>query len=375
MNIGFDAKRAFHNATGLGHYSRDLIRLLANELPENQYFLFNPKPGKVAFQIHWPHVHEIRPSGPITKHFGNFWRQYGIQKEVKKHQLDVFHGLSAELPPEIEKLGIKTLVTVHDLIFERFPEFYGSVDVGIYRKKTMRAALVANHIIAVSLQTKMDLINFYKIPEEKISVVYQGCHPIFQTKPDPSKSKQVLEKYNLPPDFVLTVGTIEARKNLLTAVAAIKNLPDVHLVAVGKKKPYAQKVQQFIAQNELENRVHLLENVSLEELHVLYHSAKFFLYPSIIEGFGIPLLEAQFSGLPVICSKGGCFAEAGGTHSIYLEAKEVKDWQEAIALLWQDADKRKEMVLAGTAHIQKFTPEAIAAQLKGFYKHFLTDED
>ena len=375
MNIGFDAKRAFHNATGLGHYSRDLIRLLANELPENQYFLFNPKPAKVAFNLQWPYVLEIRPSGPIAKHFGNFWRQYGIQREVKKYQLDVFHGLSAELPPDIEKLGIKTLVTVHDLIFERFPEFYGAVDTSIYRKKTMRAAQIADHVIAVSLQTKMDLINFYKIPEEKISVIYQGCHPIFQTSPNAQQRAAVLAKYDLSENFAFTVGTIEARKNLMTAVAAIKDLPEVQLVAIGKKKAYAQKVQQFVSQNGLSNRVHLLENVPLEDLHVLYHCAKIFLYPSIIEGFGIPLLEAQFSGLPVICSKGGCFAEAGGAHSIYLEAKEVGYWQEAIAQLWHDADKRKEMQLAGAAHIKKFTPAAIAAQLKSFYQNFLADEN
>lgn len=375
MNIGFDAKRAFHNATGLGHYSRDLIQLLAAHLPEHHYFLFNPKAGKIPFQPLQANVLEVRPSGSLAKRFGNFWRQLGIQKEVKKYQLDVFHGLSAELPPEIEKLGIKTLVTVHDLIFERFPEFYSTIDAGIYRKKTLRAATVADHVLAVSLQTKMDLINFYKIPEEKISVVYQGCHPIFGTVPDLAQLEHVRKKYQLPAHFALTVGTIEPRKNLLTAAAAIEPHQNIYLVAVGRKKKYAHKVAQYAERSGFGNRLLILEDVPLSDLHALYHLAKIFVYPSIIEGFGIPLLEAQFSGLPVICSKGGCFAEAGGNHSIYLETNEVPAWSEAIAQLWLDAPKRAEMQQAGFAHVQKFTPEAIANQLVTFYQNFLMHAD
>jgi glycosyltransferase involved in cell wall biosynthesis len=372
MKIGFDAKRAFHNATGLGHYSRDTIRHVAQRFPDATCYLFNPAPASLPASLALPNITEIRPESPLEKASGSLWRRYGISKHVKKLGLDLYHGLSAELPADIEKTSVKKLVTIHDLIFERYPQFYKKVDASFYRSKTIHAAQIADLILAVSLQTKMDLINFYKIPEEKIHVCYQGYHPIYSTNPDYETLQRVKEQFQLHQPFCLFVGTIEARKNLLTAVKAIAPLPEVQLVAVGRNTAYGREVLRYATANGLQHRVKFIEGLDLKSLHALYHLARLFVYPSIIEGFGIPLLEAQASGLPVISSKGGCFAEAGGPHSRYLEYGEVADWTAAINALWHDEGSRNQMQIAGLVHARKFSDAPIADNLASTYSEILS---
>jgi glycosyltransferase involved in cell wall biosynthesis len=371
MKIGFDAKRAFHNSTGLGHYSRDTIRLIAKSFPEATCFVFNPKSAPTPEALKSANILIVKPEGAFEKISGSLWRRYGITRVVKPLGLDLYHGLSAELPVNIEKTGVRTVVTIHDLIFERYPQFYSRVDLSFYRNKTHHAAMIADHILAVSLQTKMDLINFYKIPEEKIQVLYQGFHPIYNTLPDAHVLEQVQRQHQLQAPFCLFVGTIEARKNLLTVLKAIQPLPDVHLVAVGRSTPYTKEVVHYAHANGLSNRLKILENIDLKTLHAIYHLARIFVYPSIIEGFGIPLVEAQACGLPIISSKGGCFAEAGGPHSLYLEYGEVSDWSDAIKGLWNDETQQRTMKAKGLTNAARFNESAIGGALADAYRQIL----
>ncbi len=180
MNIGFDAKRAFHNSTGLGHYSRTLIRSLADCYPEHQYYLFNPKPSSL-FSFPEKNIQEVRPASFINNIFSSVWRSSWVKNDLKKYKIDIYHGLSHEIPVGIQKTGIKSVVTIHDLIHERHPEQYNAIDVKIYNKKFRYACANADKIIAISEQTKKDIIEFYKTPEEKITVCYQSCNPAFST--------------------------------------------------------------------------------------------------------------------------------------------------------------------------------------------------
>ena len=178
MKIGFDAKRAYHNHTGLGHYSRTLIRSLSEYYPEHQYYLFNPAASSV-FKFQSGNIHEIKPTSLLDRMFPSAWRSSRVKTDLLKYEIGLYHGLSHEIPLGIQRTNIKSVVTIHDLIHERFPEQYNAVDVKIYNRKFRNACENANKIIAISEQTRNDIIQYYNIPSSKIEVCYQSCNPSF----------------------------------------------------------------------------------------------------------------------------------------------------------------------------------------------------
>jgi glycosyltransferase involved in cell wall biosynthesis len=180
----------------------------------------------------------------------------------------------------------------------------------------------------------------------------------------------VQQKFNLPDKFILNVGTIEERKNILTGIKAIKDL-DTHLVIVGAETSYTQKVKDYIAANNIVRKVTFLKGVSNEELAMLYQLAQLFIYPSLFEGFGIPIIEALFSGTPVITSKDGCFSEAGGPFSIYVDANNVEELKQAIQLVLSDDDLQASMIKQGYDYAQRFTPQYIGNSFMAIYNQCL----
>ena len=368
MNIGFEAKRVFHNTTGLGNYSRDLVRILHRYAPQNHYFLYNPKASKkILFENPGPEVEEKRPSGAFYTFFPNLWRRFGIINHLKRDHIDLFHGLSGELPVGLDKAGIKSVVTIHDVLFLRYPEFYSFIDRNIYFRKFKHAAEAADTVIAISEQTKKDIVQYLGIPENKITVVYQGCHQAFKETYSATQKEALIKKYQLPKQFILNVGTIEARKNILVAVKALKNI-DTTLVLVGRKTAYTKEITRFIAENKIEQKVIFLEGLSSEELAILYQLADLFIYPSLFEGFGIPIIEALFSNTPVITSIGSCFPEAGGPSTCYINPTSVDDIAEAIRKILDDKALQQKMGEDGHVYAQKFTDETIAKNLIKVYQ-------
>ena len=239
------------------------------------------------------------------------------KENLVKHKVDLFHGLSQEIPKR--KGGkLKYVVTIHDLIFLRHPETYKAVDRKIYDKKFRYAAKESDLIIAISEQTKQDLLEFYQADESKIRVVYQSCHDQFKTEIDKESRQTILEKYKLPSDYILYVGTLEQRKNFATLVRAAAGL-DIPIVAVGRKTNYQSTIDQAAKDGGMEHKVIYLEGIPFSDLPAIYQSATVFCYPSIFEGFGIPIIEALYSKVPVITSAGGVFPEAGGEHSYYVD--------------------------------------------------------
>jgi glycosyltransferase involved in cell wall biosynthesis len=178
MKIGFDAKRLFCNHRGLGNYSRDLIRLLNAYFPENHYDLYTPK-VEIDFQINSKNTSVIQPTGIYKLLPSSVWRTYGMNAEIQRHDNEVFHGLSQELPIGIEKLKIKKVITFHDAIFVRYPELYPSSYRKIFTSKNIRSCKIADNIIAISEQSKKDAIEFFNADPAKVDVVYQGCNNIF----------------------------------------------------------------------------------------------------------------------------------------------------------------------------------------------------
>lgn len=372
MNIGFEAKRVFHNKTGLGNYSRDLVRILATYFPENTHFLYNPKKYKKAlFVLNTTNVLEKNPISKFNQKFKNLWRQKTIVKDLVKDNIAVFHGLSGELPSGLQKKGIKSVVTIHDLIFVRYPNLYSFFDRKIHFYKFKKAANRANLVIAISEQTKKDIISYLHIDANKIKVIYQGCQDVFKREFSENEKQFVSKKFNLPKTFVLNVGTIEERKNALTIVKAIKNL-DVHLVLIGKQTDYTQKIHHYISENKLENRVHFVKDLSSEELAITYQLASVFVYPSIFEGFGIPIIEALYSKTPVITNKNGVFPEAAGPNSLYIEPFDVADLTAKITSVLSDTLLVKKMKQEGLKFAQQFNDDVIAANIMNCYQQVLS---
>ena len=376
MRIGFDAKRAFLNNTGLGNYSRDAIRVLSNFYTDNKYFLYTPMEKqniRLSFLDDRINTFVRSPETLLNKALKSYWRSKSIIRDLFTNKIDIYHGLSHELPLGIEKTKIKTVVTIHDLIFIRYPHLFRTIDKKIYYKKCKSACQRADKIIAISQQTKQDIIDFFYIPEERIEVVYQGCNAIFH-HPIADKIKQAVKvKYNLPNDYLLSVGAIEDRKNLLTILKTLKELPNQKLVVIGKGKAYRIKCLRFISKHKLSNRVLFLSRLNLSEMAVIYQNAQILIYPSIFEGFGIPILEALFSNTPVITSKDGCFSEAGCSSTKYINPLSVEQMKEAILEILNSEELQKEMKKNGLEHAQNFTDDKIANNLMTVYKTLLIE--
>ncbi len=366
MKIGFDGKRAANNLTGLGNYSRSLIYQLAKHFPRHEYHVYTPK-----VKDH-PQISSFFESRSITLQRANkgfLWRSFGILKQLQSDHISLYHGLSQELPFGISSSGIAGVVTIHDLIYIRFPQYFPFIDRQIYRFKGQYACKHADGIIAISERTRQDLIECFNVPPEKIQVIYQSCDDSFKSPFDHQRLQAIRRKYDLPERFILNVGTIEARKNQLLLVKAMTALPqDCQLILIGKQQDYASKVHAEIARLGLQGRVRFLKDVSFLDLPGIYQLAKIFAYPSIYEGFGIPIIEALYSGVPVVAATGSCLEEAGGPDSIYVEPDDVEALSSALNLLLTSPDTSRDMVEKGLTFVQKFNNDVIAGQLMTYYE-------
>ncbi len=370
MKIGFDAKRLFLNHTGLGNYSRDLVRGILEQAKENDYFLYTTGGEidlKTKFLKDYRNAEIVYPSG-LYKKMKSYWRSVKLERELIKNGVEVYHGLSHEIPRKNKLSKIKYVVTIHDLIFLRFPENYNRIDRKIYKKKVEYACKTADKIIAISEQTKRDLMEFLNVPENKIEVIYQSCASSFHHISDYRYRDLVSKRYNLPENYILYVGTIGKRKNLATLIEAIgKSNTKLPLVAVGKQTDYTKEVMAMIDKYNLGNQVALLQNVSFLDLPSIYQSANLFVYPSFFEGFGIPVLEALYSKTPVIAATGSCLEEAGGPNSIYIDPKSSDELASAIDRVIENPELQLEMKEKGFEYAQNFTSEKQAKEVLAIY--------
>lgn len=369
LRIGFDAKRAFLNNTGLGNYSRSVIESLSLYFPENKYLLYTPERKENSRTKGLLHKENISIHVPKIPFLKSWWRSKFVVKQLLKDEIDIYHGLSHELPAGIQNTGIRTVVTIHDLIFLRYPQYYKAADRKIYELKFRNACKYADKIIAISEQTKRDIIHFFGADTSKIEVIYQTCHPSFMKECNEANLSAVKAKYGLPGNFILNVGTIEERKNALLIAKALKHLSsEIKLVLIGKETKYVAQLKSFLRQEQLEDRVMSLQDIDFKYLPAIYQLAKVFVYPSEFEGFGIPVLEALYCGCPVIAATGSCLEEAGGPNSIYISPKDEIALSKAIEKVLKNDELRAEMITAGKKYASGFTEEVHARNIMKVYE-------
>ena len=366
MKIAFDAKRFFHNASGLGNYSRDLVRILSQYTEGSAFLLLAERPserGKSLLKLPGVSFHPIK---------GTLARQLQMGKQAQRLGADLFHGLSGELPLRWDKTPIKKVVTIHDLIFMRYPKYYSFFDRWIHYYKFKAAAHSADRIVAISKATKDDIIKYLGVEEKKIKVIYQGCHEVFKKEWSSAQLQAVREKYSLPEQFILSVGTIEERKNLLTVVKALEGT-GVSLVVVGKETKYKRKIEQFISKHKMQEQVHFLEGVGMEQLAVLYTLSTVFIYISRYEGFGIPLIEALFSGTAVITSNRSSLPEAAGPGALYVDPENLSDVRSKIRFLFDHPEERARLERMGREYVERYQDEVIAREMNALYLETLSE--
>ena len=381
--IGFDAKRIVRNGTGLGSYSRTLVNSLSALPCDMQLRLYTPDMGRddlrqqiemrQGVEFVYPTNIPLQSKGLIARVRRDWWRTRGIVKDLQRDGIGIYHGLSGELPVGLKKAGIKGVVTIHDLIFLRHPEYYHPWDVAIYRHKFHATLREACRVVAISECTKRDILAFGDFPEDHIGLIYQSCGTRFKVRCTEEKKQEVKERYNLPERFILNVGTIEERKNAFLAVKALQHLPqDVALVIVGRTTPYAEKViKPYIQKNKLEERVIILHGIPNEDLPAIYQRAECFVYPSRYEGFGIPIIEAVQSQLPVIAATGSCLEEAGGPDNLYVSPDDDQGMANAILHSMKGAEGRKQRIENSIQYVQRFENSNVAQQMLDLYTNLL----
>lgn len=368
MRIGFDAKRLFFNNRGLGNYSRSTVSLLMRYAPQHSYTLFSPRACPLYGDDLAARLPVITPTG-FDALAPAIWRSHTMGRTLSRCRIDLYHGLCHEVPSDIKTTNVRSVVTMHDLIFVRYPHLYTAAERFAFNKKYKHSCLCADRIIAISEQTRNDLTEIWNIDPAKIDVVYQGCSPRFAEKADQQTLHEVRELYSLPQQYLLYVGAIEERKNLGLVLRAMAEYNiDIPLVACGASTPYEYQLRSYISAHGLRSRVRFLHGVPFKHVPALYQMSHALVYPSRFEGFGIPIIEALTSGIPCITTRGGVFMETGGNACRYVGPDQVDEMAQALDEVINDNDMRQRMIDRGFRHITRFSESSIARNLMAVYQ-------
>ena len=370
--IAYDAKRIVRNATGLGNYSRTLVNDLSRTLPSDcRMLLYAPDRGRDDLRsqiIETDRLRYVFPAKPLGAIRRAVWRSWGIVKDLRRDGVNLFHGLSGELPIGIKASGIPSVVTIHDLIFLRYPEYYNPIDVAVYKAKFQLTCREADRIIAISRCTALDIVEFGDVDPKRIDIIYQSCGSRFSSIVSEEQADSVRRQYALPQRFILNVGTIEERKNILLAVKALPMLPDdLHLVVVGRRTKYTDAVERWARKNNVAHRLHILSGVDNTALTAIYQMAESFVYPSRYEGFGIPIIEAIQSRLPVVACTGSCLEEAGGPDCLYVDPDNAEECAAALKQTLRGAEFRDARIMRSREYVRRFENTDTARQVIKVY--------
>ncbi len=366
MRIGFDAKRIYDNTTGLGSYGRSLMHNLMRWFPQYEYKLFV---HKNYFRNSSFKYREFVSNSIISEHyFPPLWRSADILKDISQQHIDIYHGLSNELPFSIPK-NIQSVVTIHDIIFQKFPDDFALLDRKVFSYKTKRACEEASAVVAVSTNTRNDLIEEFKVPENKIFVIPPTWGREYEYKYTNWFKELLRQKYNIPYDFILSVGSGSYRKNLKVVIDALScpENSEFQLVVVSHQSDSLTEIENYILNKEVRHRVHFLKNIPWYELPGIYCMAKCVVYPSFYEGFGLPIIEGLKMGVPVITSNNSSLMETGGPGAVYLDAKDTEAWMDAINKVMIDTEFSSDLVQKGKEYIKRYIPQVITSSMVDLY--------
>ena len=373
MRICIDASPAVHHRAGLGRYAQELTSALLAADTDNEYVAFyhSPEDAQIDPPLdRIPHLTSRLDTKPwrFAALLGQFLH---ISQDRMFPGIDLFHATDHLLPRLTQ---VKTVFTLHDLIFRLYPEMHKPLNRWFLTLVMPRFLRAADAVIAVSEHTKRDAVRFYGLDEAKIHVIYEGVNPRFRPAP-PEATAGVRHAYTLPENFILSLGTIEPRKNLTLLLEAYRILrdrgSDLRLVIVGKKGWLYEGFFRRLRELGLEDKITFTGFVPDADLPAIYSAADLFVFPSLYEGFGLPVLEAMACGAPVVTSNSSSLPEVAGDAALLVDPTSVGDLAEAMNALMQNEDLQRTLKTKGPRQAAKFSWNKAARETLAVYRSVL----
>lgn len=369
INIGINARYLQRTLTGIERYILEVMKQLGKIDKTNNYTLFycphNPLPPQRFGNNQHQYVTKFNTKGRLSR---ILWEQFYLGKEITAHNIDVFHGTSFVLP---FLKSCKYVMTIYDLSYLTHPESFTFINKLYFKFFLHPSIYLADKIIAISQATKQDIMKYFRIPEHKIEVIYGALSPSITRVTDESTLQHIKQKYQLPNKFILFVGLISPRKNLERCIKAFANTHKEtghHFVVVGKKGWLYQSVFDLVDKLHLKDKIIFTDYVPDNELTAFYTLADTFIFPSLYEGFGLPILEAMTCGCPVITSNISSMPEVAGNAALLVNPYSVKEIADAILALHNNKELRTQLITKGHKRTTAFTWEENARKTLAVYE-------
>ena len=368
-NIGIDARKL--TDFGIGTYIQNLVRAIAELDTENQYVLFagashqellNELPDNFNVVVERSPVYSVRELLALS------WR-------LLRMRLDLYHATHYVLPAVVP---CRAVVTIHDIIHLLYPQFLPGPLAFLYAQRMIRRSLLrGDQIIAGSQNTKTDLMEYFEVDGRKINVVYYGVAERFSRRLPEAELTRVLNEYDLTPGYTLFVGNPKPHKNLDNVIRAYARATEMQqsdglLVCVGNKKSRDFKIVRRAEQSGIGDRLRLLGHVDDDTLTALYQGADLFLYPTLYEGFGLPVVEAMASGVAVITSNNSALKEVAEGYAQLVNPLDVEEMARAIAQCLGDAEHRQALARLGAKRAEDFRWDRTAERTLAVYEKVLS---
>lgn len=369
MRIGIDYTSAVRQGAGIGRYTRGLIEALAAKDSENRYTLFSA--GRDPRATRWPANFRYRALPLTDRHLSILWQRLRLPLPVElvTGPVDVFHSPDFVLPPVWRA---RTVLTVHDLSFMRYPECSSPPLLEYLMRSVPRSVARADLVLADSENTRQDVIELLAVPPDRVRTVYVGVEERFSTPVPADEIARVRERYGIDRSYILGVGTLQPRKNFPTLIRAFGRLRQEHgvehqLVIAGGKGWLDEPIYATIDELGLRGPVLLTGFVDDADLPALYQGADVFAFPSLYEGFGIPILEAMAGGTPVVTAQASSMPEVAGDAALLVSPHDVGELAHALWRLLSEPALCDALILRGHQRVSRFRWEHSAEALLEAY--------